>query len=114
MSAGFFILAVSLLLINWQHSNLWLLAAYMVMYFGLFNYLEAAMPSALSKVATEKYRGTAMGAFSTSQFMGAFVGGAVGGYLMTLSESAVLLVMALLLILVAGFGAFLLVTKKPT
>ncbi len=113
MSAGFFMLAVSLFLINWQPSSLWLLAAYLVMYFGLFNYLEAAMPSALSKIATEKYRGTAMGAFSTSQFIGAFVGGAVGGYILSFSKNGVLLVMAGLLILVAIFGVILHALKKP-
>ncbi len=100
MTLAFFMLGVSLLLINWQHEYLWLVAAFLVLYFGLFNYLEAAMPSALSRIAPEKYRGAAMGAFATSEFSGAFVGGVLGGYLLTVSESLMLPVMAGLMVLV--------------
>ena len=48
-------------------------------FFSAFNLLEAALPSLVSRLAPEHLRGAAMGAYSTSQFIGAFVGGALGG-----------------------------------
>ncbi|KRE88763.1 MFS transporter [Frateuria sp. Soil773] len=48
-------------------------------FFSAFNLLEAALPSLVSRLAPGHLRGAAMGAYSTSQFLGAFVGGAVGG-----------------------------------
>ncbi|HEV2539403.1 MAG TPA: MFS transporter [Frateuria sp.] len=48
-------------------------------FFSAFNLLEAALPSLVSRLAPAHLRGAAMGAYSTSQFIGAFVGGAVGG-----------------------------------
>lgn len=48
-------------------------------FFSAFNLLEAALPSLVSRLAPPQLRGAAMGAYSTSQFLGAFVGGAVGG-----------------------------------
>ena len=48
-------------------------------FFSAFNLLEAALPSLVSQLAPGSMRGAAMGAYSTSQFLGAFVGGAVGG-----------------------------------
>ena len=48
-------------------------------FFSAFNLLEAALPSLVSRLAPAQLRGAAMGAYSTSQFLGAFVGGALGG-----------------------------------
>jgi len=48
-------------------------------FFSAFNLLEAALPSLVSRLAPAHLRGAAMGAYSTSQFLGAFVGGAMGG-----------------------------------
>ena len=48
-------------------------------FFSAFNLLEAALPSLVTQLAPGTLRGAAMGAYSTSQFLGAFVGGAVGG-----------------------------------
>lgn len=49
-------------------------------FFCGFNLLEATLPSLISKTAPADLKGTAMGVYSTSQFLGAFVGGAVGGW----------------------------------
>ena len=54
----------------------------LVMFFGAFNYLEAAMPSMVSQIATLNHKGTAMGLFSSAQFLGAFSGGVLGGLLL--------------------------------
>lgn len=50
------------------------------LFFSGFNLLEATLPSLISKTAPADLRGTAMGAYSTCQFLGAGIGGAVGGW----------------------------------
>jgi predicted MFS family arabinose efflux permease len=51
------------------------------LYFTAFNLLEAMLPSLVSRAAPADCRGTAMGFYSSTQFFGAFVGGALGGWL---------------------------------
>jgi predicted MFS family arabinose efflux permease len=53
----------------------------LTVYFMAFNYLEAAMPSLLSRLVPKEVKGTAMGVFNTAQFMGAAIGGVIGGTL---------------------------------
>ena len=50
-------------------------------YFLAFNALEAMLPSMVSKQATADYKGTAMGVYSSSQFLGIFAGGSLAGLL---------------------------------
>lgn len=52
----------------------------LLLFFAAFNLLEASLPSWLSKVCPPGRKGTAMGLYSTSQFLGAFVGGLLGGW----------------------------------
>ena len=61
--------------LGWQ----WLLAIFV--FFTGFNLLEATLPSWLSKQAPAGSKGTAMGIYSTCQFLGASAGGFLGGYL---------------------------------
>lgn len=68
-----------------------LLAAMMAMYqtsgllvgiflfFAAFNFLEATLPSLVSKLSSAGTRGTSMGVYSTCQFLGAGLGGVLGG-----------------------------------
>ncbi|MDC1536604.1 MFS transporter [Candidatus Thioglobus sp.] len=51
----------------------------LTIFFIAFNTVEAILPSLLSKTASASKRGLAMGIFSTSQFLGTFIGGAIGG-----------------------------------
>jgi len=51
------------------------------LYFAAFNLLEASLPSLIAKVAPPQSKGTAMGVYSSAQFIGVFVGGAMGGLL---------------------------------
>lgn len=62
------------------HSLNWFLAAMMV-FFIVFNLLEANLPSLLSKTVYPGGRGTAMGIYSSFQFLGAFAGGTASGLL---------------------------------
>lgn len=63
------------------HGELIGIVAGLWVFFCGFNLLEATLPSLISKTAPGDMKGTAMGVYSTSQFMGAFVGGASGGWL---------------------------------
>lgn len=52
----------------------------LLLFFVAFNLLEASLPSLISKMAPAESKGTAMGVYSTSQFVGAFLGGTIGGW----------------------------------
>ncbi len=77
----------------------------LLFYFMGFNLLEATIPSWISKRAPVANKATAMGLNSSSQFFGAFVGGAMGGLLLTQPNLlawgllAVIMAAALLLII---------------
>ncbi|MCF6195024.1 MAG: MFS transporter [Kangiellaceae bacterium] len=51
----------------------------MVVYFTGFNLMEALLPSMISRIAPLSGKGTALGVYSTSQFLGAFMGGPIAG-----------------------------------
>ncbi|MDJ0806955.1 MAG: MFS transporter, partial [Gammaproteobacteria bacterium] len=52
-------------------------------FFTAFNLLEATLPSLVAKMAPGERKGTAMGIYSSSQFVGAFIGGLLGGWIQT-------------------------------
>jgi len=51
------------------------------LFFAAFNLLEASLPSLISKLAPTQSKGTAMGVYSSSQFIGIFIGGWAGGWM---------------------------------
>ncbi|MBY5993144.1 MFS transporter [Ferrimonas balearica] len=57
------------------------LAVGTVLFFIGLNYLEAALPSLISRLSPPGDKGSAMGIYSTAQFGGAFLGGILGGAL---------------------------------
>ncbi|VAW71796.1 Inner membrane transport protein YajR [hydrothermal vent metagenome] len=58
----------------------WLaIALLMILFFGAFNFLEAALPSLVSKTAPPEAKGTAMGVYATTQYFGTFLGAYGGG-----------------------------------
>jgi predicted MFS family arabinose efflux permease len=61
---------------NWIAVLFWLTA-----FFVAFNVLEALQPSLVSRVAPPEVKGLALGVYNTTQAMGLFLGGAVGGWL---------------------------------
>ena len=78
--------AVSVLLLTelffWELGNsLSALVIGTVIFFTAFNLLEASLPSLISKVSPAGGKGTAMGVYSTSQFLGAALGGILGGWM---------------------------------
>ena len=73
------LLIVSQLLFLNTNYNFSLFLATLTIFFIAFNSIEALLPSLLSRKASSEKRGLAMGVFSTSQFLGTFFGGAIGG-----------------------------------
>jgi len=62
------------------HDTLAGIIVFLGLFFCGFNLLEATLPSMISKTAPGDMKGTAMGIYSTSQFLGAFLGGTLGGW----------------------------------
>ena len=56
-------------------------AAAILAFFVAFNVLEALLPSLVSRLAPSHARGTAIGVYNTTQTLGLFFGGLLGGWL---------------------------------
>ena len=96
------VMLVGFLVLAWSPTLTLFVVAVLVFFVG-FNYLEATLPALVSKVAPSARRGSAMGFYSSSQFLGIFAGGSVGGVLIALTDITTLLtVNAALLMLWAG------------
>ena len=77
--------------------NLTIVYVALAVFFAGFNFLEAGLPARLSIRASGDLRGASLGVFSSSQFLGAFAGGLIGGrFLAGGDTSAVFAVCALL------------------
>ena len=79
---GILLLGLSQLSLGATLNDLVGLTLSMFGFFAGFNLLEASLPSLVSRLAPPDLKGTAFGVYSTSQFFGAFVGGALGGVLL--------------------------------
>jgi MFS family permease len=65
----------------WEfHTEVLVIGLLLFVFYTAFNLLEAILPSLIAKMAPPERKGTAMGIYSSSQFFGAFVGGATGGW----------------------------------
>ena len=73
-------LIAQLMLAQWI-GQFWGIVVALSCYFVAFNVLEASLPSLISKIAPASAKGTAMGVYNTSQSLGLFLGGVLGGYL---------------------------------
>lgn len=60
--------------------HFWTLVVGVQLFFFAFNLMEAILPSLVSKESPAGYKGTAMGLYSTSQFIGVAIGGSLGGW----------------------------------
>jgi MFS family permease len=75
------ILAIAQGILYADHQSFAGLAIGMFVFFVAFNFLEASLPSILSRTAPTAARGAAVGVYSSFQFLGAFTGGVIGGAL---------------------------------
>lgn len=75
----FMLFLTQLLLSFWHHSAI-IIGIILFVFFTGFIVLEATLPSMISKNAPAGAKGTAMGIYSSCQFLGIFVGGTIGGW----------------------------------
>ena len=85
-----------------------------IVYFTGFMVLEPIMPSLMSKYAKPHIKGTASGVFSTSQFIGAFFGGALAGYLMKFGYDKVFYAIGILTLIWLAIVFTMEMPKKKT
>ncbi|NNH34375.1 MFS transporter [Acinetobacter sp. NIPH 2377] len=90
---GIFLTAIGgiilgLLVLIFGHESKYILLAGLGFFFIAFNVMEALLPSWLSKSAPIQSKATAMGVNASSQFLGAFFGGMIGGQLLLLNNTA--------------------------
>lgn len=83
----FFVGAIAVLVVinlslNFVTTHIVLLSIALCLFFTAFTFLEACLPSLISKISPIGNKGTAMGIYSTAQFLGIFVGGSVGGWIL--------------------------------
>ena len=78
---GIGVMAAGVALFGFSASKFMLYLGLWLFFVG-FNYLEATLPSLVSKTVFAGGKGTALGVYSTCQFLGAFAGGAVGGWVL--------------------------------
>ena len=80
------------------HNSVLSVAVALLLFFVAFNLLEAMLPSLISKTAPLAAKGTAMGVYSSVQFLGAFVGATAGGFLMQYFGGNAVLIFAMVLL----------------
>lgn len=73
-------LALSFALLAWAGPRLMALGAALLLFFTAFNVLEAILPSLISRIAPPGAKGAAIGAYASTQFLGAFCGAVAGGW----------------------------------
>ena len=73
------LMASSLVAMAFTQHSIILMFFVMLLFFTAFNFLEASLPAFISMLAPAGTKGTAMGIYSTHQFLGAFFGGIIGG-----------------------------------
>ncbi len=99
-TAAVALLSCALFLMWILPGGFWNLVLSVVLFFTAFNYLEATMPSILSRLAPAGVKGSVMGIYSSSQFLGAFTGGLLGGTIASyFGEQSIFLVMAVFTLL---------------
>lgn len=99
MAAVALAMCAQIMLMQTQGS-LWGVAISLLLFFTAFNVLEATLPSMISKIAPLAAKGTAMGVYSSVQFLGAFFGASVGGALMQFVGGNAVFVFAIVLLFV--------------
>jgi MFS family permease len=73
-------LLVVQVLMPWGMNGVWAAALFLLAFFTAFNVLEALLPTLVSRTAAPGTRGVAIGAFTSLQFFGTFLGAAAGGF----------------------------------
>ena len=75
------LLAIAEVILSTMGASVLAIAGALLVFFTAFNLLEASLPSLISRIAPAEAKGTAVGVYSSIQFLGTFVGAATGGWL---------------------------------
>jgi MFS family permease len=103
--SSIFLMLIAQLMFGILINVFWGLVVSLFVYFVAFNVLEASLPSLISKIAPPSAKGTAIGVYNTSQSLGVFFGGVLGGFLADFGGSfSVFLFCAILMTLWVGFA----------
>lgn len=105
------LLAVAMLALGFWADSLPRLIVVLWLFFTGFNLLEATLPSLIAKTAPPQSKGTAMGVYTSFQFIGVYLGGHLGGYLY--GAYGVNGVVALAVSMLAIWVALALTMKQP-
>ena len=93
------LMAIAMILLTTEPTLGLLVLASILLFMG-FNFLEASYPSRATLLASASRRGLVMGIYSTCQFAGIALGGAAGGFIVSvLGDAALLIVCATVLAL---------------
>lgn len=86
---------LALLFLAWiaASSSYWGCVAALLVFFILFNVLEALQPSMVSRVTPPQHKGLALGLYNMCQALGVATGGAVGGLLAQYTSTTMVFVM---------------------
>ncbi|TBR13538.1 MAG: MFS transporter [Rugosibacter sp.] len=79
--AAIILLLLTLLVLGLQGNHFYVVAGGLLSFFVAFNLLEAMLPSLISRVAPPQAKGAALGVYNTTQALGLFFGGALGGWI---------------------------------
>ena len=85
------LLVVVLALMPWVGTTLPGMIGMLILFFIAFNILEALQPSLVSRVAPAEYKGMALGFYNTTQSLGVFSGGLIGGLLLRSGHGSAIL-----------------------
>ncbi|HWA81702.1 MAG TPA: MFS transporter [Acetobacteraceae bacterium] len=77
--AAIAVLLATVLALGFAGEDAAILLVALTFFFAAFNSMEAMLPSLVSRFAPPEAKGTALGIYSSLQFLGIFIGGAVGG-----------------------------------
>ena len=75
------LLLLTLLVLGLQGNHFYVVVGGLLSFFVAFNTLEAMLPSLISRVAPPRAKGAALGVYNTTQALGLFLGGALGGWI---------------------------------
>lgn len=79
--AAIILLLLTMLVLALEGKRFYIVAGGLLSFFVAFNLLEAMLPSLISRVAPPRAKGAALGVYNTTQALGLFLGGALGGWL---------------------------------
>jgi MFS family permease len=105
------VLTLSEILLGLFHQNILIISLILILFFAAFTFLESSLPSLIAKIAPAGNKGTAMGIYSSAQFLGILAGGSLSGLIFGRYG------FGSIFILCAGFGilwfAVAITMKKP-